>query len=330
MSTNAAEPATERFPEQPGVIPGSTDPAARDAALVLGATAAVVALSIHFELDERLYRLTRHWEYFQLDELTLGLLALSIGLIWLAWRRYRHARRELLARARTEARLVEVLAENRALAQEHLRIQEEERRHLARELHDELGQYLNAIKLDATAIQRQAGADPTGAGAAAIVRTVDHLYEVVSGMIARLRPVGLEELGLAAAIEHCVDQWRQRLPQTQFSLILDGALDDLDDALSVTLYRVIQEGLTNLGKHAQATQVRIELQRLSRPAGDDRPLRLRIQDNGRGLNGSASGSRFGLSGMRERVELAGGSFALHSAPGAGLSIEAALPMTLRR
>jgi glucose-6-phosphate-specific signal transduction histidine kinase len=267
-----------------------------------------------------LFAVTRRWEYFQLDELPFGLLVLAIGLIWLSWRRYRQAQ---LA----EARLAGVLADNRKLAQEHLRIQELERKHLARELHDELGQYLNAIKLDAVAIGERRGCDGQFVThtSLSIIHSIDHVHAAVSNMIGRLRPLGLDELGLSAAIEHCVDQWRQRLPGTRFSLATSGELDDLNEPLSLTLYRLIQEGLTNVYKHAAATQVHIALERrLSVPAPGNQVF-LTVADNGRGMEAQPLTSGFGLSGMRERVEMAGGTFILTSAPGCGLSFEAHLP-----
>jgi two-component system, NarL family, sensor histidine kinase UhpB len=106
------------------------------------------------------------------------------------------------------------ITENRLLAQENSRIQEMERKHPARELHDELGQYLNAIKLDSVSI-RESGVDAefSSNAAHAIIRAVDRVHGVISDMIGRLRPVGLDELGLVAAIEHCVDHWRQHLPE---------------------------------------------------------------------------------------------------------------------
>src|SRR5580658_1187805 len=95
-----------------------------DVIAVIGISILSVVLSAHFQLTETLYALTRRWEYFQLDELPTGLLILAIGLIWLSWRRYRQAGRELQARQLAEARLARVLADNRQLAQEHLRVQE--------------------------------------------------------------------------------------------------------------------------------------------------------------------------------------------------------------
>jgi two-component system sensor histidine kinase UhpB len=302
----------------------------RDAALVIGVTALGTVLSAHFQLNEALYALTRRWEYFQVDELPLGLLVLSICLIWLSWRRYRHARRELHARQVAEARLAGVLAQNRELAQEQLRIQELERKHLARELHDQMGQYLNAMKLDAVSILESGGRDPVFATSAslAIIRTVDHVHGAVSDMIGRLRPIGLDELGLVAAIEHCIDQWRQRLPQIRFSLTVRGSFDDLGEPATLTLYRLVQEGLTNIYKHARAQQVEIALERRpsTQPGQDE--LRLSVADDGCGMQPvEHNTSRFGLSGMRERVEMTGGTFVLESAPNQGLRFEARLRAT---
>jgi signal transduction histidine kinase len=314
-----------------------------DVGVVIGLTALSVILAAHFQLSELLYAFTRRWESLQLDEMLIGLLVLAIGLIWLAWRRYREARSELAARQATEARLAGVLEENRRLAMEHLRIQELERKHLARELHDELGQYLNAIKLDAVSLSEDSGNDAAFSvqTSASIIRSVDHVHASVNDMIRRLRPVGLDDLGLLAAIEHCIDHWRQRLPDTRFLLTVRGDFDDLDEPLTLTVYRLIQEGLTNIYKHAGAGRVEVVLERrgargVGPPAGGgvdgcglDEVL-LVLGDDGRGMSAGAHTPGFGLSGMRERVELAGGSFRLDSAPGRGVRVEARLPVPGRR
>jgi two-component system sensor histidine kinase UhpB len=299
----------------------------RDVAAVAGVTVLAFLLSAHFQFTEALYALTRHWEYFQVDELPVGMFVLSLGLIWLSWKRYRDANRELEARRIAEARLEAVLSENRRLAQENLRIQEVERKHLARELHDELGQYLNAIKLDAVSITN--GGDSAACfsrdAAQSIIRSVDHVHGAVSGMIGRLRPVGLDELGLAAAVEHCVDEWRQRLPGTRFILSAGGNFDDLSEPLTLTVYRLIQEGLTNISKHAHATEAQVALERIPGTQGSGNELRLSVADDGCGMDLSSRRSRFGLSGMRERVEMSGGTFELASAPGQGLRFSVRLP-----
>jgi signal transduction histidine kinase len=301
-----------------------------DTLAVLVATVLTIALSAHFNWSEALYALTRPGERLQLDELPIDVLVLLLGLIWLAWRRNRQARREIGARRMAEARLEEALAANRALARETLRIQEADRKHLALELHDELGQYLNAIKLDAVSIRDRSEPDSRGlAGTSeAIVRTVDHLHGIVSQMIARLRPVALDELGLPAAIEHGIDQWRRRLPDTQFSFQTQGSFDGLDEAASLTAYRLIQEGLTNIYKHAGASQVAISL---TRSAGGSRgDLCVAVADDGRGVDLRRRSAGHGLDGMRERTLLSGGTFSIDSAPGRGLRFEAHLPVAPER
>ena len=299
----------------------------RDLVVVLSATALSVVLAAHYNLNEALFALTRRGERLQLDELPIGGAVLLIGLIWLSWRRYRQVYRELRARRITEERLAGVLADNRHLAQENLRIQELERKHLARELHDEFGQYLQAIRLDAVSIVEPGKNDLAPSASAAIIRSVDHIHGALNDMIARLRPVGLDELGLAAAIEHLVDQWRHRLPDVGIDLAVRGDFEGLGEDLDLTLYRFIQESLTNVHKHARARHVHILLEQDPSDGNqsDDVGLRVIVADDGCGMQTAASGSGFGLSGMRERVESAGGEFELHSTPGAGLRVEARLP-----
>jgi two-component system sensor histidine kinase UhpB len=299
----------------------------RDTLMVLVATALTIALSAHFDWSEELYALTRGEERLQLDELPIAMLVLLTGLIWLAWRRNRQARQEIQARRVAAEKLAEVLAINRALAREALRIQEVDRKHLALELHDELGQYLNAIKLDAVSIRDGTTTDIRGPveTAHAIVRTVDHLHAVVSRMIARLRPVALDELGLVAAIEHGIDQWGRRLPDTHFNFHTQGTFDELDEALTLTAYRLIQEGLTNIYKHANARHVEISLTRLFDNGRSE--LCVTVADDGCGVDLRQRASGHGLNGMRERTELSDGTFAIESAPGHGLRIEAHLPIS---
>jgi signal transduction histidine kinase len=302
----------------------------RDVLVVIGITLASVTLAAYLELNEIVFSFTRRWEPLQLDEWPVALLVFAVCMGWLSWRRYRHAFAELHARREAEARLAAALAENRHLAHQHLRIQETERKHLARELHDELGQYLNAIKLDALSIAEGGASDGAAAARPAerIGAAADHVYGVVSDMIRRLRPAGLDELGLTAALENCVDQWRQRLPETRFSLSFNGPLDDLGEIQNLTLYRLIQEGLTNSYKHSHAGRIDIGLQRAATPERGDE-LVLTIADDGRGMDPSHSSTGYGLSGMRERVEMMGGRLNIDSAPGRGFALEARWPAAER-
>ena len=294
-----------------------------EVAFIFAITLAATALAVRFELNEAVFAMTRRWESVQLDEWPIAVLVLALGLGWLSWRRYREAQIQLDARQAAEARLADALAANRQLAHQHLQVQESERKHLARELHDELGQYLNAIKLDAVALSDSPGdaASLSQLAAERIVQAVDHVHAVVTDMIRRLRPAGLDELGLVAALENCLDQWRQRLPATQFSLQARAALDNLDELTSLTLYRLAQEGLTNIYKHAGATRVDIDLRRSS----DSDAILLTLSDDGRGMNSQQSSGGFGLPGMRERVEMMGGHFTIDDSPGKGFSFTARLP-----
>src|SRR5690606_30716088 len=145
---------------------------------------------------------TRPWEHLELDELVTLLLVLCASLAWFALRRYREARRELTLRTAAEARLEGLLLDNRRLAQRCVQVQEPERKALARELHDEFGQYLNAINLDAVAVQQTPSKhDATiSRAASSTIRHTDHLQRVVREPVRNLRPVGLDELGLEAAL----------------------------------------------------------------------------------------------------------------------------------
>ena len=299
-------------------------------------TGIVWALCITFDVSELAYRWTRNAERFQLDELPATLLVLALGLAWFAWRRWRELQRELVRRRELEAQAARLLADNRRLVDQANDAQERERRHLARELHDELGQYLNAISLDGARIRDLwAGRDAeTHRLALGVVSSATHVYRQIGTMIRRLRPIGLDELGLATAIEHCVDGWRERLPDATFSLAIEGDFGGLSDRLNITLYRLVQEGLTNVSKFARASRVEIYLVRAPRaamdgddgvaPAGADEIV-VTMADDGPGVDLAAPRVGLGLIGMRERIEALGGEFRIASEPGNGFMFCARVP-----
>ena len=275
-------------------------PAHRDL-LGLIVTAVLFAFaSARFELSERLLVVTQPHERYQLDEVPLVLLFVAVALACYAWRRMREARAEIARRREVEARLRAALAENRALAVVAVELMEEERRSLARELHDELGQHLNAMKIDAVSIRdRLHGLPPEPARIAA---ALDRMQAAVRGIVRRLRPPGLDELGLCAAIEDCVEGWRQRLPGVAFEIDVRGDVSCLPEAANITLYRLVQEALTNVARHARAALVEITLDR------GNGEVRLTVRDDGMGMAHAASPGGMGLVGMRERVEALAGRF----------------------
>ncbi len=300
----------------------------RDLAMIAAATGLFAAMSAHFELGETIAAMTRPRERYQLDELPGVLLFLALGFAWFAVRRMREARAALRRQVAIEAELTFTLAENRRLERANVRIQEDERKSLARELHDEFGQYLNAIKVDAVCLRNADLLDLAEVKrcSSLIVGIVDHLQDTVRGIVRRLRPAGLDELGLAAAIEDCLDGWRRRLPSVRFDCHVAAGLTNLGEAVNMTLYRLVQEGLTNVARHSQARHVAISLEQHQGRSDRAGFVQLRISDDGVGIAATPSSSGLGLVGMRERVESLGGAFQASNVTERGFRIAAQLPL----
>jgi PAS domain S-box-containing protein len=224
-----------------------------------------------------------------------------------------------------QSELAGALEENRRLSQRSMQVQEEERRNLARELHDELGQSLNAIKVDAVTIRDNSAALPEiHYGALSIIEVSSQVYEVVRSLMQRLRPVALDELGLHSAVQYSVEQWQRRHAGVRCTFAADGELDDLDEQTNITIYRLVQECLTNVAKHADATQVAISVIRAAEE------LRFSFSDNGKGFDPSQKRRGLGLIGLRERVEALAGQFELNSGPGRGVQVKAVIPARARK
>jgi len=190
-----------------------------------------------------------------------------------------------------------------------LRAQEEERRRIARELHDQAGQSLTALKIELD-LEGRNEASARVADVLAQIRNVSEL----------LRPRALDDLGLAPALRALVDDFSRR---TQIPVAMEA--DDLSGwspEAALTLYRVAQEALTNVARHSGAKRAWVRLVR------EGAACRLVIEDDGRGL-GNGHKPHLGLMGMRERVTAAGGTLRLETASKGGLRVEADLPMAVR-
>jgi len=233
---------------------------------------------------------------------------------------------DITERKRAERECLTLLEGNRFLIHKSLAVQEEERRHLARELHDELGQCLTAIQADAEIIHELSRtANPKiEASAAAILDVSSRIYSVVHSMMQRLRPSVLDDLGLAAALQEEIEAWQQRHQAVDVRLSIDGDITQLGEAINISLYRVVQESLTNISKHAGATQVDIRLMLDDHDA--HRQVVLEITDNGCGIQPVPGNRGLGLIGMRERVEALHGTLAVDSAPAQGVRIRLAIPV----
>ncbi|MDP2903254.1 MAG: LapD/MoxY N-terminal periplasmic domain-containing protein [Methylovulum sp.] len=209
--------------------------------------------------------------------------------------------------------------ENSALTLHSLEIQEEERQHLSQELHDELGQSLTAIKVMAVTAKNNK-ADTAGITDAIIV-ICDHLISVVRSMMRNLHPLVLTELGLKATLEDLLNHWASRNPELVLALHCPDGVDSLEQKITIQVFRVVQECVTNIVRHAQATQAMINLEVVS-----GKLLQLQVSDNGRGCGRDDLKAGFGLLGMRERINSLGGTLAIQTGPGQGLSINASIPL----
>lgn len=215
------------------------------------------------------------------------------------------------------SKLHAVKRENRALAQHSLEIQEDERQHLAQELHDELGQSLTAIKVMAVTATRP-NAD-IKQSTNAIINTCDHLMTVVRSMMQQLHPLVLTELGLKAGLEDLVNHWAVRHADLKINLYCDNELDNLEAKIAIQIFRVVQECLTNTVRHANASQANINI------AIDRHILYLNVSDNGHGCT-SIENTGFGLLGMKERISSLGGELSLQTSPQQGMTILANIPL----
>ncbi len=211
--------------------------------------------------------------------------------------------------------------QNRALTQHSLQIQEEERRHLARELHDELGQSLTAIKVMAVTATHKA--PHINNIMTTIAEQCDHLMNVVRSMMHQLHPLMLSELGLAATLEDLSRNWLKRYPDLSLFLHCNAEeVDKLDERISIQVFRIIQECLTNTVRHAQATQTHITLHLEQKT----NTLHLQVNDNGQGCRIDQINAGFGLLGLAERVKSLGGQCKITSQPGQGMQISVQIPL----
>ncbi len=200
-------------------------------------------------------------------------------------------------------------------------VREEERAHLARELHDELGALLTASKLDVARLKSRLGALAT---TPEVEQRLVHLTESLNSGIALkrriiedLRPSSLSNLGLTASLEILAREFAER-SGIEIATDLESVM--LDESSQLTVYRLVQESLTNVGKYAQASQVEISVRNV------DNHVEVEIRDDGKGFDVTAvRAATHGLAGMRHRVEAAGGRLAVHSKPGNGTRIGAVMP-----
>lgn len=226
------------------------------------------------------------------------------------------------------SQLAAMRSRNRTLEEQLLKLQDEERADLARDLHDEIGPYLFAVKVDAAMISQLAAAGRTAEipeQVGAIQTSVAHMQARVRDILGRLRPARAAELGLEPAVRDLVEFWRARCPEIAFEIEV-GADDGVSDDVREAAYRVVQESLSNAVRHGRPSRVEVSLGPTD--AGD---LVVRVADNGAHEEGSAPREPgYGILGMQERVGQAGGVLAISRGPGGGWVVEARLPGARKR
>jgi PAS domain S-box-containing protein len=224
----------------------------------------------------------------------------------------------------------------RKLAEQQLRelsahlqtVREEEKSSVAREIHDDLGGTLTALKMDTYWLMRKLAAEKEMASLLERVESmsglVDNAVSVTRRVITELRPTILDDLGLLAALEWQCGQFQKRTGiECRVACGGDEGCDEkLDGIVSINLFRIFQESLTNVVRHSGASRVEVELRR------DDKEVTMLIRDNGRGLpqGQTVASTSYGLRGMRERAEQLGGKIKFDTQPGGGMSVGVSLPL----
>lgn len=221
-------------------------------------------------------------------------------------------------------RLEQTIEAQRQLAKRLITAREEERRHLARELHDEFGQLLTAISADSTFLSsRLKRADPTALPAVNSIKSnVAQVMEAVQSMLSQLRPHGLAEFGLRTSIVHLVESWQSKCPGLNIEFKVHGTINNLYDDLSITVYRIVQESLTNALKHGNPTLITITIERLNNR------LNLIVDDNGGSVTQDAIVQGNGVIGMNERATALGGVIDIVSKKSGGVRVTATIDLDL--
>ena len=262
----------------------------------------------------------RYWSRIGIAGLVLLCVAAVFAVLRLVGERERYLALLSAERDKLEVEVDRRTSELTDLAQHLQRVREDERGHLARELHDELGGLLTSAKLDIARVKKR-----VSDSGPEVAERIQHLTQMLDGVIALkrriiedLRPSSLANLGLQRTLEIQCSEFAQR---SEIDVQAEIADLELEPERALAVYRLVQEALTNIAKYAQASEVRVRLLR------DGACARVQVQDNGCGFDPTQvrAGSH-GLAGMRFRMRSCGGDLALRTVPGQGTTIEASLPI----
>jgi len=233
--------------------------------------------------------------------------------------------RDVTPRKQYEDELKERQSELRKLSAQVLEAREEEKTRIARELHDELGQLLTALKMDLGWVRKHLAADDAELAEKTqkMAETLDQTVTSVRRISADLRPLMLDDLGLPDAAAWLVEDFGKRSGvDCKFKILNEAEVHEFERNIANTIYRALQESLTNIGRHAEAKNAWILLR------VDKDSIRLEIEDNGRGINvdDMAKSRSLGLKGMRERIFHLGGTLEVSSPPRGGTRVKVSVPL----
>ena len=230
-----------------------------------------------------------------------------------------HTKLEVMVAKRT-AELQRQSDENTNLAQQLIRVQEDQIHHIARELHDEFGQTLTAIKINAHILEQAQTTELVGTYAQDITSQADALYATMRDMIQRLRPEALDAFGLKAAVEQCMIAFHLDEQNIDLALTIDDSVNDLEEIYSIASYRIVQELVNNAVKHAQLSWLKVHL------TITDQHMHITVEDNGVGFDPIQKKLGFGLSGVDERARSLGGVVDINTAIGKGVRVCVSMPL----
>lgn len=262
---------------------------------------AAFSISSHFDVFDQFYLWARKYEKtIDIDEISLAIFFTLIALVWFALRRVRESQF--------------LIKRNQSLLNRVIQVQEEERKRIAHDLHDDLGQYINAIKTQAAILSAHETIE-VQVLSTKIMSNADHAFNSAKHLITSLRPLALDELGLAVALQYLIDTWQTNTEnKTKVHFVINDDIDHLNEQTSMIIFRVIQEALTNIAKHANAKNVYISISYLINI------LTVKIIDDGNGFDIHQKTFGLGLIGIGERIEMLNGKLKIHSALNKGTEI----------
>jgi signal transduction histidine kinase len=234
---------------------------------------------------------------------------------------------DVTERKEAEEKLNTSYEQIRSLSEHLTNVREVERKHIAREIHDELGQELTVLKMDVGSLVKKLPLtdDIMRKRLASFSGLIDNIVQSVRRIASELRPSLLDDLGLTAAIAWHMEEFEKRSGiKSHFKEPKDEWI--LPDPVKINLFRIVQEATTNIGRHSNATEVHVNLEH------NDHSIVLRVFDNGVGFNAETicKGNTLGILGMRERASIVGGKLEIKTAPGNGTEIFVSVPAAVNK